>query len=108
MSLKEAKITRRTRHIPGHSQGKWHLSAPGQRRDAATRHIAECIAAFRENAGATGSLCVCLNVLVLVVVFVGALYLDWAYTPPSSDVLPLPATLTVVRDRNQGCPGGPV
>jgi hypothetical protein len=53
------------------------------------------------------AVCVCLNVLVLVVLVVGALYVGWDYTPPSSDVLPLPAALTVVSDRDQGCLGGP-
>jgi hypothetical protein len=54
------------------------------------------------------AICVCLNVLVLVALVIGAIYLGWAYTytPPSSDVLPLPAALTVVSDRDQGCSGG--
>jgi hypothetical protein len=52
------------------------------------------------------AVCVCLNVLVAVVVMVGALFLGWSYTPPSSDVLPLPPALIVVSDRDQGCSGG--
>jgi hypothetical protein len=50
------------------------------------------------------AVCVCLNVLVIVVVIMGALFLGWPYTPPSSDALPLPPTLTVVSDRDLGCP----
>lgn len=53
------------------------------------------------------AVCVCLNVGVLVVLVVTALYLDLDYTPPSADVLPLPAAVTVVSDRDLGCPGGP-
>jgi hypothetical protein len=53
-------------------------------------------------------LCVGLNVLVVVVVVVGGLYLGWPYTPPSSDALPLPPALAVVSDRDQGCPGSPL
>jgi hypothetical protein len=53
-------------------------------------------------------LCVGLNVLVVVVVVVGGIYLGWTYTPPSSDALPLPSALTVVSDRDEGCPGSPL
>ena len=53
------------------------------------------------------AVCVCLNVLVLAVLVFTVLYLDLDYTPPSSDVLPLPAALTVVSDTDHGCPGGP-
>jgi hypothetical protein len=48
--------------------------------------------------------CTYLNVGVVVIVVAGALYAGWGYTPPSSDVLPLPATVTVISDRDQGCP----
>jgi hypothetical protein len=53
------------------------------------------------------AVCVGLNVLVLVILVLTTLYLDLDYTPPSSDVLPLPAALTVVSDTDHGCPGGP-
>ncbi len=49
--------------------------------------------------------CVGLNIAVFVTVIVAALYLNWHYTPPSSDVLPLPATLTAVSDQDRGCAG---
>jgi hypothetical protein len=47
--------------------------------------------------------CVGLNVLVFIAVIVAALYAEWGYTPPNSDVLPLPAALTVVSDQDRGC-----
>lgn len=52
---------------------------------------------------------VCLNVGVLLGLAVAVLYLNLnlQYTPPDSDVLPLPAAVTVVSDRDRGCPGGP-
>jgi hypothetical protein len=51
------------------------------------------------------AVCVCLNVLVAVGLVLDAMYFGMRYTPPSSDVLPLPATLTVMSDRNLGCHG---
>ncbi len=53
------------------------------------------------------AVCVGLNVVVLIVLVLTVLYLDLDYTPPSSDVLPLPAALTVVSDTDHGCAGGP-
>jgi hypothetical protein len=55
------------------------------------------------------AVCVCLNVGVLGGLAVAVLYLNLnlQYTPPSSDVLPLPAPLTVASDRDLGCSSGP-
>lgn len=52
------------------------------------------------------AVCACLNLLVIVVLVFAALNLGWGYTPPSSDALPLPPALTVLSDRDRGCPGG--
>jgi hypothetical protein len=58
---------------------------------------------------ALSAVCVCLNVLAGVVLILGSLFQVFqshAYTPPSSDVLPLPPALSVVSDQDQGCSSG--
>lgn len=64
-------------------------------------------ARFRPLTGpALSAACVCLSFVVGVALIFGSMFQvlqSYPYTPPSSDVLPLPPALAVVTDLNHGC-----